>query len=128
MNLNELKEDILADGVIDAAEVVRLETALFEDGIIDKEEMEFLVGLADETDSSQNDPSFGDFYVKCVRSRYLEDDNSPGVIDAEEAQEIKELFYGDGSLNDYERNVLFMIKNEATLVDPILQDVIDLVV
>lgn len=127
MSLEEMKIEILADGIIDAEEVTKLEAVLFNDGIIDLDEMQLMVDLADETDADKNDPSFGDLYNKCVRSRYLEDDESPGAIDPKEANEIKELFYGDGNLNSYELGALSMIKVEATEIAPDLQGIIDLI-
>ena len=45
--LTELKASLLIDGVIEAAEAKKLETLLFSDGRIDKEEAEFLFVLSD---------------------------------------------------------------------------------
>jgi hypothetical protein len=45
--LAELKKDLLADGIIDAAEVAQLKEVLYADGIIDKEEADFLFELND---------------------------------------------------------------------------------
>lgn len=126
-DLNALKESILADGIIDLEEVTALETVLFDDGIIDLDEIKLLVDLADETDPDKNDPAFGTLFNRCVESRYLEDEESPGAIDESEAAEIKELFYGDGNLNSYEKSALAMIKEKATSIAPELQNILDLI-
>lgn len=127
IDLNALKENILADGIIDLDEVKELEVVLFDDGIIDLDEIKLLVDLADETDPAKNDPAFGVLFNRCVESRYLQDEESPGAIDGSEAAEIKELFYGDGNLNSYERAALAMIKEKATEIAPELQNVLDLI-
>ena len=43
--LDELKKDLLADGVIDAAEVAKLKEVLYADGVIDKEEADFSLSI-----------------------------------------------------------------------------------
>ncbi|MBU1077437.1 MAG: hypothetical protein KKH98_09105, partial [Spirochaetes bacterium] len=126
-SIDEIKAIIMEDGIIDAPEVASLEAVLFDDGVIDIDEMKMMVDLADESDAEKNDPSFGVLFNKCVRSRYLEDETSPGAIDASEGAEIKELFYGDGNLNSYEKGALAMIKEEATDIAGELQDILTLV-
>ena len=46
-NLTELKKELIADGVIDAAEVKTIKEVIYEDGKIDKEEAEFLFDIND---------------------------------------------------------------------------------
>jgi uncharacterized tellurite resistance protein B-like protein len=58
MNLSELKKSILADGVIDAAEVKQLRELLYADGKIDKEEAEFLFELNDAVSDKANHSSW----------------------------------------------------------------------
>lgn len=56
--LNELKKELLADGVIDAAEVVELKEVLYADGVIDKSEAEFLFELNDAVSGKNNHESW----------------------------------------------------------------------
>ena len=79
--LEELKKDLLADGVIDAAEVKELEAVLYEDGVIDKEEADFLFELNNAVSGKANAPEWKDFFVKAISSFVLEDETSPGEID-----------------------------------------------
>lgn len=60
MTLNELKADLLADGIIDADEVARLKEVLYEDGVIDKEEADFLFEINDAVTGKDNDPAWED--------------------------------------------------------------------
>ena len=53
-SLEQLKSELLADGVIDAAEVTELETVLFADGKIDTEEAEFLFELNNAVSGKAN--------------------------------------------------------------------------
>ena len=78
-SLEELKKDLLADGIIDADEVKELEEVLYEDGVIDKDEADFLFELNDAVTGKANDPSWEEFFVKAVTSFVLEDETSPGT-------------------------------------------------
>ena len=62
-SLEELKKDLLADGIIDADEVKELEEVLYEDGVIDKDEADFLFELNDAVTGKANDPSWEVFFV-----------------------------------------------------------------
>ena len=58
MTLQELKADLLADGIIDAEEVAKLKEILYADGVIDKEEAEFLFEINDAVTGKDNDPAW----------------------------------------------------------------------
>ena len=51
--LETLKKEILADGIIDEAEVNELQILLYQDGAIDKEEADFLFELKKEFQSGK---------------------------------------------------------------------------
>ena len=63
MTLQELKADLLADGIIDAEEVVKLKEILYADGIIDKDEAEFLFEINDAVTGKDNAPSWESFFI-----------------------------------------------------------------
>ena len=63
MTLQELKADLLADGIIDAEEVAKLKEILYADGVIDKEEAEFLFEINDAVTGKENDRKF---YNACI--------------------------------------------------------------
>jgi hypothetical protein len=111
--LNELKKSILADGVIDRAEVKQLREVLYADGIIDKEEAEFLFELNDAVSGKENDPTWGEFFINAISDFLLEDESSPGEIDKEEAKWLLERIQGDGQLDKTEKALLENLKKKS---------------
>jgi len=112
-DLKKMKADILADGVIDAGEVTALRTVLYADGSVDKEEAEMLFELNDAVSGKNNHSSWNDLFIEAITSYLLEDKNSPGVIDADEAIWLKAKVQGDGELDALERRLLEHLKSKA---------------
>jgi len=108
--LEELKKDILADGVIDAGEVKELEAVLYEDGVIDQEEADFLFELNDAVSGKDNDSSWTDLFVKAISSFVLDDEGSKGEIDADEAAYLAKQIEGDGQIDATELALLNHLK------------------
>ena len=79
--LEELKKELLADGIIDAGEVKELEEVLYADGVIDKDEADFLFELNNAVSGKENAPEWKDFFVKAITSFVLDDDQSNGEVD-----------------------------------------------
>ena len=130
-SLEELKKDLLADGIIDADEVKELEEVLYEDGVIDKDEADFLFELNDAVTGKANDPSWEEFFVKAVTSFVLEDETSPGEIDDDEVQylydKIKgvyDMIKGDGQVDGTEKALLLNIKAKSKNFPKILEDLL----
>jgi hypothetical protein len=69
MTLQELKADLLADGIIDAEEVAKLKEILYADGVIDKEEAEFLFEINDAVTGKDNDPAWESFFIQAISAR-----------------------------------------------------------
>lgn len=111
--LAQLKKEILADGVIDAKEVEELKAVLYEDGVIDKAEAEFLFDLNDAVSGKLNHPSWGELFVEAISSFLLEDENSPGEIDADEASWLVEKLTSDGQIDENERSLLANLKQKS---------------
>lgn len=118
--LSELKKSILADGVIDAAEVKQLRDVLYADGKIDKEEAEFLFELNDAVSGKANDPAWESLFIEAITSFLLEDETSPGEIDNEEAKWLLAKIQGDGQLDKTERALLDNLKKRAKTLPEIL--------
>lgn len=112
-NLNELKDAILADGIIDADEVRELESALYADGKIDKEEADMLFDLNDATSGKDNHASWSRLFAKALTDFVLHDDNTPGVLDEDEAAYIISKIEGDGQVDNQERALLISIITNA---------------
>jgi hypothetical protein len=111
--LDELKDSILADGVIDEAEVAQLRKELYADGVIDKEEAEFLFELNDAVSGNDNHSSWEAFFVEAISSYLLDDETSPGEIDDAEAEWLLAQIQGDGQLDKTEKALLSNLKSKA---------------
>lgn len=112
-SLEQLKKEILADGIIDAAEVKELETVLFADGKIDNEEAEFLFELNNAVSGKANHTSWEALFIKAVSSYLLEDEKSAGDIDAQEAEWLYNKVKGDGQIDSVEKNLLISLKSKS---------------
>lgn len=113
MTLQELKADLLADGVIDAAEVAKLKEVLYADGVIDKEEAEFLFEINDAVTGKENDPSWQAFFIQAISDFLLKDEVSPGEIDADEVAWLVEKIGADGQVDGTEKALLENLQKEA---------------
>lgn len=113
MTLQELKVDLLADGIIDAEEVAKLKRILYADGIIDKDEAEFLFEINDAVTGKENDPSWETFFIQAISDFLLKDEVSPGEIDSDEAAWLVEKIGADGQVDGTEKALLENLKKEA---------------
>jgi hypothetical protein len=113
MTLQELKADLLADGIIDAEEVAKLKEILYADGIIDKEEAEFLFEINDAVTGKENDPAWETFFIQAISDFLLKDEVSPGEIDNDEAAWLVEKIGADGQVDGTEKALLENLKKEA---------------
>jgi hypothetical protein len=111
--LEELKKELLADGIIDAGEVNELEEVLYADGIIDKDEADFLFELNNAVSGKENAPEWKDFFIKAITSFVLDDDQSNGEVDEDEAKYLYKQIKGDGQIDDIEKALLENIKAKS---------------
>lgn len=111
--LEQLKKELLEDGLIDAQEVQKLQEVLYADGVIDKDEANFLFELNDAVSGHANHPSWNQFFVKAITSFLLEDEVSPREIDDEEAEWLYSKVIGDGQVDGVEKKLLQNLKKEA---------------
>jgi uncharacterized membrane protein YebE (DUF533 family) len=111
--LETLKNEILADGIIDAAEVAEVREVLFADGSIETEEAEFLFEINNAVSGNQNHPSWSDLFIEAISSYLLDDAKSQGEIDADEAEWLFEKINGDGMIDELERTLLLNLKSKV---------------
>ena len=112
-NLDELKKDLLSDGIIDIEEVETIKHKIYEDGKIDREEANFLFELNDAVTGKDNAPEWKELFIDAITAYVLEDEKSPDVIDEDEADYLYEQINGDGQIDDTERALLENIKAKA---------------
>ncbi|MCB9427164.1 MAG: TerB family tellurite resistance protein [Flavobacteriales bacterium] len=110
-SLEQLKNEILADGIIDSAEVKELETVLFADGKIDEAEASLLFELNNAVSGKANHESWETLFIKAVSSYLLEDETSAGEIDTNEAEWLYDKIKGDGQIDSTEKNLLLHLKS-----------------
>ena len=122
--LEELKKELLADGIIDADEVKELEAVLFEDGVIDKEEADFLFELNNAVSGKENAPEWKDLFVKAITSFVLDDDQSNGEVDDDEAKYLYDQIKGDGQVDEIERALLENIKAKSSNFPALLAELL----
>lgn len=114
---------ILADNHIDEQEVEDIRTEIYsEDGDggahVTLAELTDLFTLKDS--GATYVPAFGDLVVEAAVNYALNDPNTPGVVDADEAAGLNSLIMGDGEVDDVERRILTAIRAQATSVHPTL--------
>lgn len=111
--LNELKKSILADGVIDEAEVAQIREVVYADGKIDIEEAEFLFDLNDAVSGKKNHQGWKQLFVEAISAYLLEDEETPGEVDEKEAQWLLAKIEGDSQLDEVEEALLQNLKAKA---------------
>ena len=112
-NLDELKKELLSDGIIDVEEVETIKHKIYEDGKIDREEANFLFELNDAVTGKDNAPEWKELFIDAITAYVLEDEMSPDVIDEDEVNYLYEQINGDGQIDDTERALLENIKAKA---------------
>ena len=122
--LEELKKDLLADGIIDAEEVKTLESVIFDDGVVDKEEADFIFELNNAVSGKANAPEWKDFFVKAITSFVLDDDKSNGEVDEDEAKYLYDQIKGDGQIDDVEKALLENIKAKSKNFPDLLDELL----
>jgi hypothetical protein len=109
----------LADGKIDDDEVKILRKELWADGVIDKQEVDFLIDLRNEAQKRARgaaiNPKFEDLFFKAIEENVMKD----GKIDGKEANWLRKMLYADGKIDDREKKFLQKIKKAATKTSPL---------
>ena len=113
-------ETILADGVIDDAEVRALQKEFWADGKIDAKEVEFLIELRNNAQKKAKakkvevNPKFETLFFKAIEENVLRD----GKITNKEASWLRKMLFADGKIDDNEKKFLTKIKKSATKTSP----------
>lgn len=111
-NWKQLAIDLLlADGKIDAEETKIIEHEIHDDGIVDEEEIIFLVGLRKSARSTCD--QFEKLFFKALEQYVLKDD----TIDAAETELIRSVIYADGKIDPNEKQFLKILGSKAQKTD-----------
>lgn len=114
MDFYLIRDAIFELGHIDDALVDHISILVYEDGIVDVEEINHLFELNDIVSGKNNSPRWKTFFVNAITQGVLEDEESPGVIDDEESTFIKNKIGNDGLVDDIELELLVNILEHAT--------------
>ncbi len=117
-SLEEFANAVLEDGIIDADEVAKIRERIYDDGVIDRAEADFLFLLNDGVSGKDNAPGWSELFVEALTDHVLKDDESPGVIDEDEAGYLIEKIKGDGRVDANELALLVNITANATGESP----------
>jgi hypothetical protein len=119
LDLQKLKDQLLAHGIVDEEAVDLICRKLYADGKIDKKEVEFLVALRKEAQLFC--PTFEQLFFQAVKHHILAD----GCIDAEEARLLQQIVHADGKIDVQEKRFLRELKHEAKQVGPEFRQLYD---
>ena len=118
-DLQTLKSQILANGVIDDAEVELIRDRLAAGGGVGRREVEFLIELRNQAQAYNK--AFEDVFFDAVRRNVLTD----GSIDAEEVRWLRYLVFADGAVDEREKKFLRQLRSEARACGPEFQALYD---
>ena len=85
----ELRKRIFANGKIDENDVAVLRESLANNQKMNREKGNFLFDVKDNTDRNNQSDAFKEFFVEAITSLLLEDDDSPGEINDDEAKWLR---------------------------------------
>ena len=111
--LDELAADIVADGIVDADEVGKMRERLYADGVIDREEADFLFTVNDGVTGNANDPGWQTLFIEALTDHVLADDISPGEVDDDETAYLIAKIEGDGQVDETELALMVNIIETA---------------
>jgi len=120
MTLEELKTEILKDGIIDIDEVEKVKNEIYADGVIDRNEADFLFELNDAVSGKDNCKEWSELFTEAITSHVLDDNESNMEIDESEAQWLTSKIEGDGQIDNVEKALLTNIKEKANKIHPTL--------
>jgi hypothetical protein len=105
---------ILADGVIDSEEAKKIHDIVFEDGTIDRPEMDGLFQLNDGAKATS--PEFDALLAKAAVNHVLADEKTPNVLDDDESVYMISKIKGDGIVKTNEMLIVACIMANAKSV------------
>ena len=125
-NLRELRDRVIEDGAIDTDETTEIRGVIFADDLIELDEAVMLFEINNAVSGNpDNDPSWDDLFVEAITEYVLQDEDTPGTVDDEEADFLIDQIDSDGALDDLEVRLLNNIEARATSISPILGDYLD---
>lgn len=95
--LARVAAEALADGILTADEVLSLRQGVYKDGVVNREEAEFLFHLDGE--STSNDDAWADFFVQSLTDYFVTHQHPTGVLSKEDGEFLVDRFIRDGRVD-----------------------------
>ncbi|MDR1720751.1 MAG: YqhA family protein [Dysgonamonadaceae bacterium] len=112
MDLQQLKKSLFADGAISETDTALLRETLL-DGGIDKEKAEFLFEIKDSVSRKKIHKDLENLFVEAISSFLLEDEDSPGEIDDNEAKWLRAKIQYKGFADDIDKKLLANLRRKS---------------
>lgn len=102
---------LLEDDCIDEKETALIKAQIMDDGVVDEEEIQFLIGL--RKSARKTCEQFEEFFFEVLEQYLLKDD----MIDAVETELIRSVIYADGKIDASEIKFLRKLASKAHKTD-----------
>lgn len=121
MELEDLKRKIYKDGVITNSEIPIIREYLDSSDDPDKIKGNFLFDLKNNYSKGNLPPEFKRIFVDYISAYLLDDEESPGEIDEDEAKWIRGKIQYNGKIDEYDKALLVNLKQKSINFPEILQ-------
>jgi hypothetical protein len=112
-NLHELKKSIFANGMIEEADIKRLQETIFDEEGITKAKADFLFELKDTISNRKITLQFQNWFIETISAFLLEDEDSPGEIDESEARWLRAKMQRNGSFSKLDKKLLANLRKKS---------------
>ena len=112
-NLKELRKTIFADGQIKKEDVELLREEIFDEEGINKEKADFLFEVKDAVDKKKMIVEMESFFVEVITRFLLEDEESPGEIDENEAKWLRAKIQYKGYADSIDKKLLANLRKKS---------------
>lgn len=111
--LKEIRKDAIEIGYIDQSIIDRLQEEIQSDQQISLEEANFLFTIKKQFANKKNSPNWRIFFIDTITRFLLEDEDSPGVVDEQEAQWLRAHIQSQGSLDRTDQLLLSELRTRS---------------
>lgn len=111
--LKEIRKDAIEIGYIDQSIIDRLQEEIQADQQISLEEANFLFTIKKQFANKKNSPNWRTFFIDTITRFLLEDEDSPGVVDEQEAQWLRAHIQSQGSLDRTDQLLLSELRTRS---------------
>lgn len=119
--LEDIRREIIADGKIDHHDIILLKDMITAQGGVSLQMANLLFDIKDNVKPSKLPAEFKDFFVNTLTSYLLDDEETPGEIDEEEAKWLRGKIQKNGHTDDYDIALLNSLKEKSINFPAILR-------